>query len=139
MVKNEKERPSDGGRRRKRVAKAIAVINADQCTGCEACRSVCPSDCIELIETGLRVKGGEAWCEVDLDRCIGCALCVRVPQKKADPYELKICPWGAIEMVPAEQLSLAIAGMGGPESYVIDNRDRLLDAARRVSAAHAAQ
>ena len=59
-------------------------------------------------------QGYHAWCEVDLDRCIGCAFCVRVPKKKADPYELKICPWDAIEMVPTEFLPQAVEVMGGP-------------------------
>ncbi len=85
---------------RRRVPKAIAVIHADGCTGCAACIAVCPVDCIVLRETGLRVKGIDTWCEIDADRCIGCARCVHVPRRKADPYELKICPWDAIEMVP---------------------------------------
>lgn len=127
------------GQRRKRIPKTIAVIHADYCTGCEACIAVCPVDCIALIETNLRIKGVDTWCEVDLDRCIGCAFCVHVPKKKADPYELKICPWDAIEMVPAEELPQAIAKIGGPASYAVDNQPRLLAAAERVAGARAAQ
>ena len=33
---------------RKKVPKELAVINADNCTGCESCLEVCPVDCIEL-------------------------------------------------------------------------------------------
>ena len=33
---------------RKRLPKQLAVIHADNCTGCEACIEVCPVDCIEL-------------------------------------------------------------------------------------------
>ena len=31
---------------RKKVPKFVAVINADNCTGCESCLEVCPVDCI---------------------------------------------------------------------------------------------
>ena len=31
---------------RKKVPKELAVINADNCTGCESCLEVCPVDCI---------------------------------------------------------------------------------------------
>ena len=31
---------------RKKLPKELAVINADNCTGCESCREVCPVDCI---------------------------------------------------------------------------------------------
>ena len=43
---------------RKKVPKELAVINADNCTGCESCLEVCPVDCIELkkIDRGV-VKG----------------------------------------------------------------------------------
>ena len=33
---------------RKKLPKELAVINADNCTGCESCLEVCPVDCIEL-------------------------------------------------------------------------------------------
>ena len=130
MVKNGSERSGATAQRRKRVPKTIAVINADFCTGCEACMAVCPVDCIALIETGMGVKGTQAWCEVDLDRCIGCAFCVQVPKKK-------ICPWDAIEMVAPAQLPQAIRASGGPECYAEANRDRLLEVATRVAAAAA--
>ena len=31
---------------RKKLPKELAVINADNCTGCESCLEVCPVDCI---------------------------------------------------------------------------------------------
>ena len=42
---------------RKKVPKTLAVINADNCTGCESCREVCPVDCIDLNQIGLGTKG----------------------------------------------------------------------------------
>ena len=115
------------------MPKRIAVIYADCCTGCEACITVCPVDCINLIESGLRVKGIDSWCEIDLERCIGCALCVRLPKKRSDPYELKICPWDAIEMVPTELLPAAVAAIGGTASYQRENQPRQLEAAHRLA------
>ena len=35
---------------RKKLPKELAVINADNCTGCEACLEVCPVDCIVKIQ-----------------------------------------------------------------------------------------
>ncbi len=123
----------------KSIPKVIAVINADRCTGCEACIAVCPVDCIKLINTDLRVKGAQAWCEVDMPQCIGCALCVRVPHRKSNPYELKICPWDAIEMVPTEYLPQAVAEIGGPPPYVRENQPRLLGVAQALADARALQ
>ena len=34
------------GKARKKLPKELAVVNADNCTGCEACIEVCPVDCI---------------------------------------------------------------------------------------------
>mgnify|MGYP001035406784 CR=1 FL=1 len=84
---------------RKKVPKELAVINADNCTGCESCLEVCPVDCISLISMHHALKGNQSWCEIDVERCVGCEVCVHIPQKKTNPYELTICPWNAIEMV----------------------------------------
>src|SRR2546429_526095 len=34
------------GKARKKLPKELAVVRADNCTGCEACIEVCPVDCI---------------------------------------------------------------------------------------------
>ena len=117
-----------------RIPKKLAVINADHCTGCEACVEVCPVDCIRLITRGLGVKGSESWCEIDLEVCIGCELCLRLPRKKGDPYELLVCPWDAIEIVPTEQVAERVLQLGGPPDYVAAHRERQLDVAQRVAA-----
>ena len=84
---------------RKKLPKEVAVINADNCTGCEACLEVCPVDCIYKV-AGDSISVLQSWCEIDVERCVGCEVCVHIPTKKTDPYELTVCPWDAIEMVP---------------------------------------
>lgn len=117
---------------RKRLPKQLAVINADNCTGCEACIEVCPVNCIELRQFDLGVKGSQAWCEVDLERCIGCGLCVRLPKKdKTDAYVQLVCPWEAIEMVATEHAVELVAQIGGPPEYLRQHQERLLSVARR--------
>jgi electron transport complex protein RnfB len=119
---------------RKKVPKELAVINADNCTGCESCLEVCPVDCIEMltINRGV-VKGVETWCEIDLERCVGCEVCVHIPGKKTNPYELKVCPWDAIEMIPTEQVAQVVAQIGGPPEYIRDNWDRLVGTAQHLA------
>jgi ferredoxin len=43
-----------------------AKVDAEKCTGCEACVDACPSDAIEM-------KDGKA---VVNDNCIDCGVCV---------------------------------------------------------------
>jgi electron transport complex protein RnfB len=95
---------------------------------------MCPVDCIALITQGLGVKGTEAWCEVDLESCIGCELCVRIPRRRSEPYTLLVCPWEAIEMVPTERAAEVVARIGGPTEYATRHRDRLVAAAERLAA-----
>ena len=54
-----------------------AKIDADKCTGCEACIESCPSEAIKM-------KDGKA--VVDKDACVDCGVCVDE------------CPVEAIEM-----------------------------------------
>ena len=59
------------GKPRKVIPKVLAVIHADGCTGCEACLEVCPVDCIYKVP-GEEHASLQTWCDIDLDRCIGC-------------------------------------------------------------------
>ncbi len=70
---------------RTRDPRVVAVINQHGCTGCEACLTVCPVDCIEPVPGSVH-PGLFKLVEIDLDRCIGCGLCP------------KICPWDTIAM-----------------------------------------
>ena len=119
---------------RKKLPKEIAVINADKCTGCEACIEMCPVDCIENVTFGLGIaQGSQKWCEIDLDRCVGCDACIVVKQKKTNPYMLKICPWDAIEMIPTENLAQVVSEIGGHPEYIAENWDRLVGTAQHMA------
>jgi electron transport complex protein RnfB len=84
------------------------------------------------------VKGNQAWCEIDIERCVGCEVCVHIPQKKTNPYELTVCPWNAIEMVPTELAAQTVAQIGGPPEYIVANWDRLVGTAQHLAELKAA-
>ena len=113
------------GKARKKLPRELAVINADNCTGCDACIEVCPVDCIVKV-AGDEFAGLQSWCQIDLERCVGCHLCVYLSGKKDDPYLLTVCPWDAIEMVPTERVAEWVAVKGGPPGYIQENWDRLV-------------
>lgn len=100
------------GKARKKLPKAIAVVNADNCTGCEACVEVCPVDCIYKVQ-GEDLPTLQSFVDIDVQRCIGCDLCERW------------CPWDAIDMVKPTELAEAVAVKGGPPDYVARNQDKL--------------
>lgn len=119
-------------KKRKKLPKEVAIINADNCTGCEACLEVCPVDCIEKVP-GSRISVLQSWCEIDVERCVGCEVCVHIPGKKSNPYELLVCPWDAIEMVPTINAAEIVAAKGGPPDYLHDNWERVVEPAIRMS------
>lgn len=105
---------------RKKLPKELAVIYADNCTGCEACIEVCPVDCIYKVP-GEDMPGVQSFCDIDLERCIGCSLCERW------------CPWDAIEMIATPKIAEPVANKGGPPQYVERNWDRLVKAAHTLA------
>jgi Na+-translocating ferredoxin:NAD+ oxidoreductase subunit B len=107
------------GKARKKLPKALAVVNADNCTGCEACIEVCPVDCIYKV-AGEDLPTLQSFVDIDLDRCIGCDLCERW------------CPWDAIDMVKPTLIADAVAVKGGPPDYVAQNQEKLNAAALTI-------
>src|SRR5215471_21772541 len=107
------------GKPRKKLPKILAVIRADNCTGCEACIEVCPVDCIYKVP-GEDQPVLQSFVDIDLERCIGCKLCERW------------CPWDAIEMIPTKEIAEVVAGKGGPAEYVEKNGERLFAAAKTL-------
>jgi Pyruvate/2-oxoacid:ferredoxin oxidoreductase delta subunit len=70
-----------------RRKKATAVIDPTLCTGCEVCVTVCPSNCITIIESDLNFNGIAT---VNQEICNGCSFCA------ID------CPWETISIVNAD-------------------------------------
>ena len=104
---------------RKKIPPLLAVVNADNCTGCEACIEVCPVDCIYKVP-GENQPVLLSFVDIDLERCIGCKLCERW------------CPWDAIDMVPVKDLVQAVADKGGPPDYVEKNQEQLVRTAQEI-------
>ena len=76
----------------KKLPKQLAILDEDLCTGCDACVTVCPVDCIDKIHDPVNPRYAMGICTIDLQVCIGCKLCAQV------------CPWDVITMVPTEQV-----------------------------------
>lgn len=52
----------------------MSIIDDSQCTGCEACRQICPVGCIEMIEN----EEGFLFPTIMSEKCIECELCKKV-------------------------------------------------------------
>ncbi len=93
-------------KRRKKKPKRLAVIT-DCCTGCAGspvCVELCPVvDCMITVPDPGHGPLKFTW--VDPLKCIGCKRCVT---KGPKGIHLEGCPWNAIEMVPTEEVELAL-------------------------------
>ena len=74
--------------------KLMAVVDEDNCTGCQACVPFCPVDCIETVPKE-KYDIPIAPVQVRFNECIGCQVCARVCTKLT---------WDAIRMVDTDKL-----------------------------------
>lgn len=79
---------------KKKKPKLIAVVDADNCTGCQACVPFCPVDCIETAPKE-RFQVNIPPVQIRYNECIGCQICARVCTKLT---------WDAIRMIPTEKV-----------------------------------
>ena len=81
--------------KRKRVKpKWMAVVDEDNCTGCQVCVPFCPVDCIEPVPKD-KYDTPIPPVQVRFNECIGCQICARVCTKLT---------WDAIRMVDTDEL-----------------------------------
>ena len=72
--------------------KLIAVVDEDNCTGCQVCVPFCPVDCIEPVAKD-KYKIPIPPVQVRFNECTGCQVCARVCTKMT---------WDAIRMLGTE-------------------------------------
>ncbi len=64
----------------------MSIVNRELCTGCSACSSICPQQCISMTED----EAGFKYPDVDYDLCVKCGRCKQVcpaiiqPQKHSN-------------------------------------------------------
>ena len=87
--------PADKISHKKKKPKLIAVVDEDNCTGCQACVPFCPVDCIETISQEKYPNQPIPPVQIRFDECIGCQICARVCTKLT---------WDAIRMVDTPQV-----------------------------------
>ncbi len=79
--------------RKKKRPRSIAVVDEDNCTGCEACVPFCPVDCIEKNPSEKYSFPVIPPVQVRFNECIGCQICARVCTNLT---------WDAIRMIPTD-------------------------------------
>ena len=72
--------------------KVMAVVDEDNCTGCQACIPFCPVDCIEPVPKD-KYDIPIPPVQVRFNECIGCKVCARVCTKLT---------WDAIRLMPTD-------------------------------------
>jgi electron transport complex protein RnfB len=79
--------------KKKKKPKLIAVVDEDNCTGCQVCVPFCPVDCIKAVpfeKYSIPIPP----VQIRFDECIGCQICSRVCSKLT---------WDAIRMLPTDE------------------------------------
>ena len=74
--------------------KLMAVVDEDNCTGCQACVPFCPVDCIEPVALDKHTFPPIPPVHVRDNECIGCQICAKVCTKLT---------WDAIRMIDTDE------------------------------------
>ena len=74
---------------KKRKPKFMAVVDEDNCTGCQVCIPFCPVDCIEPVPKE-KYNIPIPPVQVRFNECIGCQMCAKACSKLT---------WDAIRMM----------------------------------------
>ncbi len=74
-----------------------AVVDEDDCTGCETCLDRCQMEAITIVDEKAKIN---------LDRCIGCGLCVTT------------CPTDAAKLVKKSESEQYVPPESGAETYM---------------------
>ena len=78
---------------KKKKPKLVAVVDEDNCTGCQACVPFCPVNCIAPVPNE-KYHSIIPPVQIKFNECIGCQVCARVCTKLT---------WDAIEMIAIEE------------------------------------
>ncbi|OGX27877.1 MAG: hypothetical protein A2787_04150 [Omnitrophica WOR_2 bacterium RIFCSPHIGHO2_01_FULL_48_9] len=62
---------------KKKKPKLVAVVDEDNCTGCQACVPFCPVDCIAPVPKD-KYNIPIPPVQIKFNECIGCSVCARV-------------------------------------------------------------
>ena len=73
--------------------KRMAVVDEDNCTGCQVCITFCPVDCIEVVPQD-KYNIAIPPVQIRFNECIGCALCEKA---------CRMLTWDAIHMLPTDE------------------------------------
>jgi len=91
---------------KKKKPKIVAVVDEDNCTGCQVCVPFCPVDCIALVPPE-KYNVPIPPVQIKFNECIGCQICARVCRQLT---------WDAIDMLPVDKFE---------DSYQIELTDAL--------------
>lgn len=93
----------------------ISLARIDQCTGCMACKQICPKQCIGEREDAL----GNIYPEIDLNKCVDCGSCMLVcPEIHADELAFQaIKQANAVWSLNVESRASSTSGGAASEFY----------------------
>ena len=79
--------------RKKVRPRTVAVVDEDNCTGCQVCVAFCPVDCIEPVAKE-KYNIPIPPVQVRFNECIGCNACFKACRQLT---------WDAIRMIPTDE------------------------------------